>query len=70
MDRRPENSPMTHFHIRWSQTGRLDWERFDSREEAKERVLEIAHPMDSFKVEECDRTCAACRALSFHAQFN
>jgi hypothetical protein len=49
------NTP-AHFHIRWNGTT-LDWECFDSREEAIERASFLKHEGESFTVEEVTTEC-------------
>lgn len=45
-----------HFHINW--VGRdLDWECFATREEAQRRALELAHPEETFTIEEVSMSC-------------
>ncbi len=53
--------PQTHYHIRWSQLV-LDWERFDTREEAEERAEQLVRDGESYTVEEFDGECARCGA--------
>ena len=50
-----------HFHIRWSQLS-LDWERFDTREEAEERAEQLVRDGETYTVEAFDGACARCGA--------
>ena len=52
----------THFHIRWLGVKRLDWEPFQTREQAEERAKQLARPEETFVIEEHDRYCARCAA--------
>ena len=52
----------THFHIRWT-PDKLDWERFDSQEEADICARKLAYPGGSFSIEEFGDSCAKCRAV-------
>ena len=49
-----------HFHIRWSASKRLDWECFDTYEEAEKRALELLHIGERFAIEEVPAQCSAC----------
>jgi hypothetical protein len=54
MDIRFERSP--HFHIHW--VGKdMDWECFDTREEARRRAGELARPGEIFTIEEVSMNC-------------
>jgi len=46
------NSQKLHFHIHWSKNDRLDWEAFDSHDEALSRALEIAQRGEIFAIAE------------------
>jgi hypothetical protein len=52
-------SPATHYHIRWSQLT-LDWERFDTREEAEERAIQLVLEGEYYTIDAFDGTCAHC----------
>jgi hypothetical protein len=54
----------THFHIRWSRTASLDWERFATRAEATFRAQELARHGEQFTIEEFDAKCSRCGELS------
>lgn len=53
--------PQAHFHIRWD-SGRLDWEPFNSREEAEQRAKEIVLSKETYSVEHFDSKCELCKA--------
>jgi hypothetical protein len=57
---------MTHFHIRWSKpaskTASLDWERFDTQEEAEASAKQLVLPGETYSIEELDRACPRCAA--------
>ncbi len=55
--------PATHFHIRWSQLT-LDWERFDTREEAEERAMQLIREGEFYTIETFDGTCVSCGAYN------
>jgi hypothetical protein len=55
----PASFSHTHFHILWSQFT-LDWERFDTREEAEERAEYLVRDGETYTVEAFDGTCARC----------
>lgn len=46
----------SHFHIHWAGKD-LDWECFDTREEARMRAGELARPGESFTIEEVSMNC-------------
>jgi hypothetical protein len=50
----------THFHIRWSAASTLDWEAFSSRGEAEETARRLAHPHESYRIEERRAACKRC----------
>lgn len=61
---RDRNPPMgrnhkAHFHIGWS-TGKLDWERFSTREEAEASAKRLARTGESYEIKEFDITCPTC----------
>jgi hypothetical protein len=54
----------THYHIRWSGAASLDWDRFDSREEAEANAAHLIRPGETYTIEELDGTCPRCRTVS------
>ena len=50
-----------HYHIRWSGKGVLDWERFSTHEDAMARAKLLAHPGESYSIEEHDGACQRCQ---------
>jgi hypothetical protein len=54
---------MIHFHIRWSDS-KLDWEAFQTREEAIAQAKELARPGETYVIAEFDGTCPRCKSLT------
>ncbi len=67
MDREYDNSQKLHFHIHWNKNDRLDWEAFDSHNEALSRALEIARPGEMFTIEDVSAECLICGAKASSA---
>jgi hypothetical protein len=66
---------MTHYHIRWSGKVLLDWQRFNTPEEAKASARQLVRPGETYTIEEQnDETCPRCQdamnAKSMHGAFN
>jgi hypothetical protein len=53
---------MTHYHIRWSGSAQLDWERFNTPGEAEESAKQLLRHGETYVIEEYDDTCPRCRA--------
>lgn len=53
---------MIHYHIHWSEKG-LDWERFNTQREAEKAAKQLAHPDETYTVEEHDGGCPQCVRL-------
>jgi len=51
---------MTHFHIRWSKTASLDWEPFDTQEEAEASAKQLVLPGETYTIEKFDGACPRC----------
>ena len=49
-----------HFHIRWSTGSTLDWEAFGTRAEAEATARRLAHPHESYRIEERKQACKRC----------
>ncbi len=49
-----------HFHIHWSDRDKLDWEAFDSFEEALSRALELIQPGENYTIEVFSKNCPVC----------
>lgn len=59
-----ENPRKMHYHIYWSDKGKLDWEAFDAKREATERALELASPFETFVIKTQDEaSCTACKKM-------
>ena len=56
MDRISDSS-RTHFHIRWIESNRLDFECFKTHLDAAARALELALPDERFEIEELTTPC-------------
>jgi hypothetical protein len=54
---------MTHYHIRWSTTARLDWQPFGTRAEAEAGAKEWARFGETYTIEEFDENCIRCAEL-------
>jgi hypothetical protein len=50
---------MVHFHICWSDS-KLDWQAFQTREEAITRAKELVLPDETYVIEELDGACPRC----------
>jgi len=66
-------SPDAHFHIRWNEKDKLDWECFETREEAEVRARELTGPDETFAIEAVSQNCPtrariASAAAKGHAQ--
>jgi hypothetical protein len=57
MDREPDSSQKLHFHIHWNKNDRLDWEAFNSHNEALSRALEIAQRGEMFAIQGVSEPC-------------
>jgi hypothetical protein len=60
MDHNLNVSHKTHFHIHWAGVAKVDWEPFDTREGAEQRVLELRRPGENNTIEEYDESCPRC----------
>lgn len=54
-------SPMPHYHIRWSSTAELDWERHDSHPDAEKSAKQLLRDGETYRIEEHDDDCQRCR---------
>jgi hypothetical protein len=53
---------MTHYHIRWSGSAQLDWERFNTPAEAEASAKQLLRHGETYMIEEHNRACSRCRA--------
>ncbi len=53
---------MNHFHIRWKGSEAMDWEPFETREEAEEKARQLMRPGESYTIEELGDGCTRCQA--------
>lgn len=49
-----------HFHIRWSGVSDLDYERFDSREQADESAKLLVRRDETYSIEQFGDSCGRC----------
>jgi hypothetical protein len=54
---------MVHFHIYWSDS-KLDWEAFQTREDATKQAKELVRPGETYVIEQFDGTCPRCMSLA------
>lgn len=59
----PAYSWKLHYHIRWLPKASLDWQAFDSQEDAEARARELVRPNESFTIETIQGYCDICRPL-------
>ena len=57
-----QDKSLIHFHIRWRGESKLDWECFETREEATERAASLAQPNEVFAIEEISARCPLRKA--------
>jgi hypothetical protein len=58
VQRRPR---LMHYHIRWS-SGKVDWERYNSRAEAEAGARQLIRQEGTYQIEEfSDTACPRCR---------
>lgn len=50
----------THYHIQWSCTNRLDWERFDTVQAAEEAARCLMKPGEKFTIKAEGEGCPRC----------
>jgi hypothetical protein len=48
-----------HYHIRWT-TSKLDWEVFNTREEAETAAKQLMLPNERYSIEQFDGKCTRC----------
>jgi len=53
------HSSVNHYHIRWGNS-KIDWEAFQSEEEAKASAEQLKGPGETYTVDQCDSTCQMC----------
>jgi len=56
----PAPIPATHFHIRWFGKDSLDWQRFQTRQDAITLANEVVRPGETYSVEEHSSDCPFC----------
>lgn len=50
-----------HYHIRWLPSGKLDYERHDTRAQAEEAANQLAQPNEGHAIERFDEACSKCK---------
>ena len=55
-----------HYHIRWSDTGDLDWQVFDTAAEANSAATSIVLRGETYVIEETGETCSHCTGLELN----
>jgi hypothetical protein len=53
-------SQQPHFHIRWTSSAKLDWERFSTQEEAEASATQLMRAGETYTVEKFDGSCPRC----------
>ena len=59
---------MLHFHICWSES-KLDWEAFETREDALTQAQELVRPGETYVVQQFDGDCPRCHHLRDTSSF-
>lgn len=54
---------MNHYHIRWDNS-KLDWEAFQTEEEAKAAAERLKRAGENYAIEELDGDCQRCKRSS------
>jgi len=54
---------MIHYHIRWANS-KLDWDVFQTAEEAKTTAERLRLPGENYVIEERDGDCQNCKTLT------
>jgi hypothetical protein len=52
-----------HYHIRWSES-KLDWDIFDTPEEAEAAAKQLVLPNETYTIEQFDGDCPRCNDTS------
>jgi len=60
---KPAYSPGLHFHIRWSPSGLLDWQAFDTQAEAEAAAAQLSRPSETYTIEASLANCGRCDQL-------
>jgi len=53
---------MNHYHIRWANS-KVDWQAFQTKDEAVAEAERLKHPEENYKIEEHDGNCDRCLRL-------
>jgi len=54
-------APKVHYHIRWSPSSVLDWEAFETSEDAVAAANQLVAPNETYTVEPAPEDCESCR---------
>jgi hypothetical protein len=59
---------VTHYHIRWSRKSHtiLDWERFDTPDDANNAAEQLVLPHEGYTIEQFDGNCPRCAEKHAH----
>lgn len=63
LDRKLVIVPASHFHIRWLPSGKLDWERHYTRDNAEKAAAQLARSNEEHVIEQFDDACRQCNGL-------
>jgi hypothetical protein len=50
----------THYHIKWSHTDHLDWERFETVQAAEKAARSLVQPGEKFTIKAEGKDCSRC----------
>ena len=54
---------MNHYHIRWVNS-KIDWQAFQTKDEAVVEAERLKRPNESYSIEECDDNCESSLLLN------
>jgi hypothetical protein len=57
-----EEAPVNHFHIHWTRAheSKLDWDIFNTPEEAEAAAKQLVLPHETYVIEQFDGDCPRC----------
>ena len=78
MERKPELGDNTsakvrersHYHIHWSSKKELDWESFDTPQEAESAAKQLVRPGESYSIEQFGDDCPWCQSVLARTRIN
>lgn len=59
----PERTRTRHYHIHWSGSDTLDWERFETRSAAEDSARQLVRPGENYTIKEQGETCPRCISI-------